>query len=250
MSINQQLRKSKLALGICALAAAGLCYFGTTRYVKPVWLGYQFEQNLQKEPLFQVVAKEHPQAYAEFTQKVKADLKNPGDPNIITQASATLVNAVFFQYVDKAPDDALFHYLNSTLALYRYLAQANPTVIVKLENPQYPGNIEMGDLGTNPTFLELFAKLLNAKQQIIVLGINHPIDPPKSTLSRQQLLLPVFEDLSKKYPPEALAKMMGPGQMTVPPAELAQFIIDFYTAITNEGPEKSAMILRSLGKQT
>lgn len=249
MSIIQQSRMKKLGLGVSALVLVGLGYFATERYAKPLWLGYQFEENLRKEPLFQTIAKEHPEAYAAFTQKVKADLRHQGDPNAITEASASLVNAVFLRYVNKAPDDALYQYLNATLALYRYLVQTNPIVIVKLENPQYPANIALDNLGSDTTFQDLFARMLNAKQQVIVLGLNHPIDSTKSLLSKQELLEPVLKDLAQKYTPDGVRKMLGPGQIAVPPPELAQFIVDFYTEIIDEGPEKSAMILRLLAKQ-
>lgn len=238
-------KKTKVALSFLAL---GILSYWTFIYSRPIYKGYQFEQAMHKEPLFQLIEKSHPKEYAQFIQQVKNTLKNNAnaDPILVTQYAATLVNTLFPQYVIKAPDEALYHYLKSTVELYRYCALENPLLIVKLENPAYPGVVDFKRLGEDKTFQQLFAKVLNAKQQIIVLAMNHPQAIKTINKTENEVWLKiVFEELEKKYSAEAVKKMFDP-QQTVPPAQLAGFMIDFYTALINQGPEKSAIMMREM----
>ena len=101
------------------------------------------------------------------------------------------------------------------MELYRYLALSNPAAVVTLENPHYLGVKDFSVFTSDPKFQDLFSRVLNAKQQIIVLAINHPINIPESTEKPDHVLKPVFESLAQKYSIEGVKKMLGPTQLTV-----------------------------------
>jgi hypothetical protein len=230
---------------LAVICFAGVRYLSQT-YLYPHYLGWKFEKEITQQPLFALIEKNNPKQFKEFVSKVQGALQVNADPNLIAAYSSQLVNEFFFQYLKNAPNEAVSQYLKATLELYRYLATKDPRMIVKFENENGLEKVDLDTLWKDATFQQYLLRLLETKQQVILLGMQKPVQPPTAK-DAEPLLHKVLHSLSEKYGKDNVKRMFGKDQKQIPDDQLGNFIIDFYTGIMEQGQESEGIIMRYLG---
>src|SRR5262245_44917773 len=150
--------KTKILSVVAVLAIGALGAFYP--YLSCEYLGWQFEHELKKQPLFALIAKSYPKEFAIYLGKVKKDLKENHD-NLIPNHSAQLVNKIFYHSLQQAPDDYIELYLKATLDLYHYLKGQDPRAVVKMENPENNLNYDLNALYEKQDFQSRLTHLLD-----------------------------------------------------------------------------------------
>lgn len=216
------------------------------KYLYPDYIGWRFETELKKQPLFDLIAKNHPKEFAQFIQKVKEELRKKQDSSAVSMNSAQFVNAIFYQHLQHAPDDYIVLYLKATVDLYHHLNGLDPRAVVKLENGNSAIDFDLNTLWEDKNFRALLSHLLDTKRYVIEAGIKTPQAPPEEAKG-EALLQGVINDLVAKYGDGIVAKVFSSTDTSVPPNVGAQVIIEFYSNILNAGKENAGMIMRHIG---
>ncbi len=238
--INKRWLKITLAIiaVVCALGAAEL----SKRYVYPHVLGWQFEREIVKHPLFGLIAKNHPQEFAVFVGQVKQGLLSGQPESVMSSYSTQLMGRIFYQHLQTAPNEAILQYLGAVLELYRFLYTQDPRAVLRMEY----GQATTGDLSAiweDKNFKVLLNHLLQLKTKVIEASIATPVAPP-SQAEAGSLLQGVLQDMAQKYGEDLVKQMFSPEQSATPANIIAPLIIDFYARIGMQGPEKAGIMMR------
>lgn len=223
---------------ICALYTSEL----SKRYFYPYVLGWQFEHEIVKHPLFHLIAKQHPEEFAVFVKQVKQGLLNKQSDATLTGYSSQLMDRVFYQHLQTAPNEAIMHYLGAVLELYRFIYNQDPRAVLAMEY----GQATTGDFGTiwkDNHFQILLNHLLQVKTKVIEASIDSPMALPLQT-EAAPLLQNVLQAMSQKYGENLVKQMFMKEQNAVPANIIAPLIIDFYARIGMEGQEKAGTMMR------
>lgn len=223
---------------VCALGAAEL----SKRYVYPHVLGWQFEREIVKHPLFNLIAKNHPQEFAVFIAQVKQGLITKQPESVMSGYSTQLMGRIFYQHLQTAPNEAILPYLGAVLELYRFLYTQDPRAVLRMEY----GQTTTGDLSAiweDKNFKVLLNHLLQLKTKVIEASIASPVAPP-SQAEAGPLLQGVLQEMAQKYGEELVKQMFSRDQTATPANIIAPLIIDFYARIGMQGPEKAGIMMR------
>lgn len=240
----------KKAVQGLAVGGALLGFWLSSHLIYPRYQGWEFERSLRAEPLFGLIAKTHPQAFAAFLDQAKVQLyhaKEGAAPASVTQFSQNLVNVIFRQHLQHAPDENIRLYLKATLDLYHHLNGQDPIAVVKLETGDEKIPYNLNNLWNDKSFRALLLHLLDTKKFLIEAALKNPVaqgfdsETPKAIQGVQQAL----ED---QYGTVVVRGAFKPGS-TVAPGVAAKVIIDFYTAILDQGNEQSARMMRYIAHQ-
>jgi len=239
-------RWARLLIAAIALIVAVFSVQFSEIYLYPRYLAFDFEHEILKEPLFRVIKSAHPKEFAEFIDKVKQNIVQKKDPNIIPLYSAELVNNVFYEHLKNAPDANVALYLKATIDLYRYLYSQDPRAVVKLENSagnfQYNFDAFIGD----KQFSTLLSHLLDTKRLLIEAAIKAPVAAPTQEQAAP-LLQTVLKNLAAKYGDNVVQIMFAPPQPNTQANAIANMFIDFYSGILDSGKENAGIIMRHIG---
>lgn len=227
-----------LAIG-CAAGAVQL----SDEYLYPSYLGWQFEREIMKQPLFNLIAQAHPQEFQAYLQKIKQIIKK-GQTQTIPAYSAQLLNQIFFTHLQHAPDENVMLYLRATVDLYQYLYTKDPRAVVKLENND-PTNYDFKEIFADKMFQSLLNHLLDTKRFLIENAIKSP-QPIPSASQGEPLLQLVLDQLTQKYGENTVHLLFTPGS-EMPPSIQAKLFIEFYSDISNLGKERSGVLMRYIG---
>lgn len=230
---------------VTALSMALVTVQLSTAYLYPYYLSWQFEHQLKAYPLFELIAEKHPKEFAQFITKVRYNLRENHDASLISVYSTELVNAIFFQHLKSAPDDAINQYLKATIELYHYLYTQDPRAVIKLEKGDETVPFDFNTLMEDKTFQVLLNNLLEAKKEVIEASIKSPVAVPTEEISAP-LLQKVLNELASKYGENIVKLMYIPPQANVPPGVIAQLFIHFYTGIVGAGKENAGLMMRHI----
>ena len=213
----------------------------------PEYLSWRFEEELKKQPLFDMIAKNHPKEFARFIQKVKQTLRENEDTALVSSYSAEFVNSIFYQHLQHAPDDNIVLYLKATIDLYQHLNGKDPRAVVKLESANNTIAFDLNTLWEDKDFRALLSHLLDTKRYVIEAGIKSP-HQPEDGAKADALLQGVLNELVAKYGDSVVTNVFSSTDTTVPPNVGAQVIIQFYSNILGTGKENAGMIMRHIAR--
>jgi len=228
---------------VLALVGVGVGTKLSQSYLYPYYLGWEFEHDIKKEPLFSLVAKEYPKEFAEFIQKVKKGLHNQASLQEVSVYSSQLMNKIFYQHLQTAPDEVAYLYLKSTIELYRYLYTKDPSAVVLLELGAKEQMNPLQKIWDDKTFKLLFNNLLETKKLLIEDSIQSPAKLPDSQTA-SPLLDKVVQDLAKKFGEKNVRAAFSNQAHALPAQLVAPIIIGFYSEILAQGKEPAATIMR------
>lgn len=220
-------------------------YMLSKNYIYPKYLGWEFEQQMRKQPLFALIEKHHPQEFKEFIEKVKVSLNRHEGLDKIAAYSTDLTNRIFYQHLQTAPDGAIYQYLKSTLDLYRYLFVADPRAVVKLESGDDSIPVDLPAFWEEKAFQSLLNQVLQAKQKVIEESINTPATVPTEDATTP-ILNTILDELIGKYGKDVVRSVFTPTSAKIPPKLAAAVIIDFYAGIVGAGEEKAGIVMRRI----
>lgn len=220
-------------------------YMLSKNYLYPHYLGWEFEQQIKKQPLFALIEKHHPEEFKEFINKARKSLSKNEGLDVITSYSTELTNRIFYQHLQTAPDANILQYLKSTLDLYRYLYVIDPRAVVKLENGDESIPVDLQSFWEDKSFQSLLNQVLQAKQKIIEGSITNPAPLPTQEMTTP-ILNSVLDELIGKFGKDVVRSVFTPTSVKIPPKLAAAVIIDFYAAIVASGPEKAGIVMRHI----
>lgn len=227
------------ALG-CGYVGAQIC----ESMIYPQYLAWRFDSDIKKQPLFALIAKTHPQEFKQYVDKVQQTIREQGDVNVVPALSAQLVNSIFYQHLQHAPDENILLYLKATLDLYHYLNGQEPRAVVKIENDDKTIPVNLNVFWSDKKFQALLNHLLDTKRYVIVTGIETPVASPTSKEAKP-LLQGVLNTLNHKYGEKVIQEVFS-SQNSVPANVGAQAIIEFYTEILKSGKENAGVLMRHM----
>ncbi|MCS5712625.1 hypothetical protein [Candidatus Berkiella aquae] len=232
----------KISLALVAIVAALGTAELSKRYFYPHVLGWQFEHEIVKHPLFKLIAKHHPNEFALFVKQVKQGLVDKQPQAILSGYSSQLLGKVFYEHLQTAPNEAVMRYLGAVLELYRYLYNQDPQAVLAMEYGQATtGNF--GAIWSDNNFQTLLNHLLQVKTKVIEASIDSPVAPPSQTQAAL-LLQGILKEMSEKYGEDLVKQMFARGQSAIPANIIAPLIIDFYARIGMQGPENAGVMMR------
>jgi hypothetical protein len=237
---------AQFAVVIFAITAAAITNELSDHYLYPAYLGWNFEQDIKKQPLFNLIEKTNPQEYNQFIIKVKKSLRKKEDLNLIAIYSSQLMDRIFYQHLQHAPDESIFLNLKATLDLYRYLNTQNPQVIIKFESGSTSTPIDFNTLWEDKTFQMLLNHLLETKRLIIETAIKTPVTTPEPNATT--LMDAVLNQLTVKFGEEFMRLVFSQTLVNVPPNMAANLIISFYSEIVASGKENAGIIMRHIAQ--
>jgi|GEM_PF-3602146 len=228
---------------VCALGASEL----SKQYLYPHLLGWQFERQIKQVPLFSLIAKQHPEQFAEFVNHVRQGILEKQPEAKLAAYSSQLMERVFYQHLQTAPDEVVMRYLGAILELYRYLQSQDPRAVLRMEY----GQSATGDFSAiwdAPEFKQLLGQLLEVKKKVIEESVASPVTIPISAQA-MPLLQAQLQEMSQKYGEEMVKEIFNRKQGTIPANLIAPLVMDFYARIGAQGKENAGIIMRYIASQ-
>lgn len=238
----QKLSIAALAV-MCAIGAAEL----SRHFFYPYVLGWQFERRISEVPLFDLVAKHHPEQYAVFINQVKQGILHKEPESQLAAYSTQLMERVFYQHLQTAPDEAVMRYLGAMLELYRYLHGQDPRAVLRMEYGQSAKG-DFSEMWEQPNFKKLLAQLLEAKKYVIEASIASPQPIPSKTQATP-LLQAQLQEMSQKYGEDMVKELFNRNQGALPANLIAPLVMDFYARMGAQGKEKAGIMMRYIASQ-
>lgn len=235
-------KRSRVVVLLVALAGGAVGYGLSKVYFYPEYLGWQFERELKKQPLFTLISQKYPIEFQHYIQVVRKNLRDNGNLNVVAASSAELVNSIFYRSLATAPDDYVTLYLKSTLELYHYLNGQDPKAVIKLENGSPEIEFDLSNLYDNKDFQNRLNHLLDTKRYVIEASIKTPVAPPSANVA-EPLFKTVMSDLGQKYGDDNV-RLAFTNPKAIAPNLGAQIIIGFYTGVLSQGAENAGTIMR------
>lgn len=233
----------KIALVVVALFGFGGSAYLSQHYLHPRYLSWKFTSDIKKQPLFALIAKTHPQEFNQFITKVKKSFEKKALQDVPIYSNE-LVNKIFNQHLQFAPDESIFVYLKATLDFYRYLYTQDPKAVVKLENPQSMLSLDLSHLWQDKTFQGFLNQVLETKKKVIEASIKTPVHPVGD--EAPQLIEQVLGELVLKVGEPMVKLLFNNAQVDVSAQLIAPLIIEFYAGIVSTGQEKAGKIMRHI----
>lgn len=238
----------KLLVAMIAVGVALLGNVFSQQYIYPQYLLYRFEKGLAQQPVFILIAKNHPEEYKKYLSDIKKEFHNKEDINAVSQTTSALLNRIFNQHLEKAPNDPIDLYLKSTIELYRYLHTKMPELVVMVEIGKQSSNVDLSKLSEDLTFETLLGHLLDSKKLIIQDSIKSPVNTINAEAANASLEK-IHNNLSQKFGEEIIKNVFIPSQVTVPPRVSSLVILEFYSEILATGKENAGEIMRFIGSK-
>ncbi len=235
-------KAGRTVIVLVALGIGAVAYGVSKTYVYPEYLGWQFEHEVKKQPLFALISQKYPNEFQEYIQKVKSTLRSNAQLTLISGYSSELVNKIFYKSLSTAPDEYVVLYLKSTIDLYHYLNGQDPKAVIKLENGGDAIDYDLTALYETKHFQNRLTHLLDTKRYVIEAAIKTPAAPPQAVVG-EPLLKGVMAEISEKYG-ENNVRMAFTNPKDIPANEAAKIIIGFYTTILGAGNENAGNIMR------
>lgn len=213
-------------------------------YLSPYYLTWEFETDIKKEPLFKLIAKQHPKEFKAFMGKVKQNYLHQGDAAELSLYVQQLVNQVYFQHLEHAPDDYIFLYVKATQEMYQYLYQRSPIEVIHFENGQTMlYSSQMQQIAQDKLFQKLFSRLLDTKRYVIEASLDSPQTVPTKE-EAAPILQVVLDRLVAKYGENAKSLLFTPPGPDAPVDQVAKLILEFYNEIIASGEKDTGIMIR------
>ncbi len=162
----------------------------------PRFLGWQFEHEIKRQPLFALISQHYPAEFQDYINKVQLNLRTNDNPALVAAYSSQLVNSVFYKSLAHAPDDYVALYLKSTIDLYHYLNSQDPKAVIKLENGNNAIEYDLNALYENKDFQNRLTHLLDTKRYVIEAAFKNPVSTPTAAVA-EPLLKMLWQRLRK-----------------------------------------------------
>ncbi len=240
-------RWQKISIAVlAAMGALGVAEI-SRQYFYPYVLGWQFERQIYKVPLFTMVAKQHPEQYASFINQIKQGILHKESEAQLAGYSTLLMERVFYQHLQTAPNEAVMRYLGAMLELYRYLHTQDPRAVLRMEYGQSAKG-DFSEIWEQPHFKKLLAQLLEAKKQVIEASIASP-QPIPSQSEAEPLLQAQLQEMSQKYGEQMVKEIFNRQQGAIPANLIAPLVMDFYARMGAQGKEKAGIMMRYIASR-
>lgn len=241
-------KSTRVLIAIITILMVFLGAIVSQRYLYPHYLLWRFEKVLATQPVFILIAQNHPEEYKKYLNEIQSGFKRSADIDLVSSATAGLLNKIFNEHLEKAPNGPIDLYLKSTIELYRYLYTKMPQAIVMMETGRPANNVDLAQLSQDLTFETLLSHLLDSKKLIIQDSIKSPVNTLNSTDANGRLEK-IYESLSQKFGPEIIRNVFIPSDVPVPPRISSLVILEFYSEILATGKENAGEIMRYIGSK-
>lgn len=235
-------------IALCALAAVFLGSALSQEYLYPHYLLWRFEKEVGSQPIFVLIAENHPEQYKDYIQKIQKSFSKTDDIAVVTTYTAELLNRIFNEHLEKAPNDPIDLYLKSTVELYRYLYTKMPQAIVVMETGSRTQSVDLKELSQDLTFETLLNRLLDSKKLIIQDSIKSPVNVNNNDTAKLALEK-IYDNLTKKFGAEIIRNVFVPSDVPVPARVSSLVILEFYGEIMATGKETAGDIMRYIGSK-
>lgn len=234
----------KIGIILLALLCVGLGTQLSQRYVYPYYSVWEFEAGIKKQPLFNLIAKQHPKEFKTFIEKVKQNYLNQGDEAEISFYAQQLLNQVYFQHLEHAPDDYIFLYVKATQEMYQYLYQRSPIEVIHFENGQtLLYSSQMQEIAKDKLFQKLLNRLLDTKRYVIEASLESPQTVPTKEQATP-VLQTVLDRLVAKYGENAISLLFSHPGPDAPVDQIAKLILEFYNEMIAAGEKDTGIMMR------
>ncbi len=236
----------KVVVALIALGCAGAAIPLSQNFLYPQYYTWKFQNEIKKQPLFKIIAERHPKEFAAFIAQVKKSYQETHSSILTPSLAAQLVNHIFIQYLQKAPDEYISLYLKATISLYEYLNTLDPQAVLNFEQgSNLIFSDKMKSLAQDEKFRELLGRLLEAKRYLIEATIKSPM-PISTTEEAKPLLNAVLQKLTDEYGEQAASTLFEKVKPDTPPGMVSKLIIAFYSEIQAAGETKAGTMMRYL----
>jgi hypothetical protein len=239
---------AKGLIAIFAITIAFLSNALSQEYLYPQYLLWRFEKEINSQPIFILIAENHPKEYKEYIQNIQKSFKKTDDIAVVTNYTAALLNRIFNEHLEKAPNDPIDLYLKSTVELYNYLYTKMPQAIVVMETGSRGQSVDFKELTQDLTFETLLNRLLDTKKLIIQDSIKSPVKDFNHD-NAKQALEKIYDNLSQKFGAEIIRNVFIPSEAPVPPRVSSLVILEFYGEIIATGKDTAGDIMRYIGSK-
>lgn len=230
-------KKSALFLLLCTIVMLPALYTLGRYLVYPTYLGWTFENDLQRQPLFMAIQKAHPQEYADFMAHAKQHVHKKDDMNLVATDATRLMDRIFYKHLQHASDEAIASHLKATVDLYRYLYTTDLAMILRFEQGGNTAPVSLDALWKDSTFQSLLQRVLQTKMSIIEAPL--PLEGAIAIKAQDAVLNATLAQLAQKF---AIHSKTAP-------EVAASNIIHFYSEIIALGKENAGNIMRHLAAQ-
>jgi hypothetical protein len=236
----------KVVVTLIALGCAGATIPLSQNLLYPEYYAWKVEKEIKKQPLFHIIAERHPKEFAAFISDVKKSYQKTHSSVLMPALAAQLVNRIFIQYLQKAPDDYITLYLKATTTLYEYLNKQDPQAVLNFEQgSSLIFSDQMKSLAQDPEFQKLLNRVLEAKRYLIEATIKSPMPIPTEQEAKP-LLNAVLQKLTDSYGDQAVSIMFEKVKPDTSPEMVSKLIIAFYTEIQAAGEAQAGIMMRYL----
>jgi hypothetical protein len=236
----------KMSVGIAAISLGVVAMMLSQHYLYPRYLFWRFENTIQQQPVFMLIQQYHPKEYEAYISTVKESFQESENMEVVSSHTANLLNEIFSQHLEKAPNAPIDLYLKSTVELFQYLYTKQPEAVVLIETGRRDPSVDFKELSNDPMFDAYLTRVLDAKKLIIQGSIETPItkwDHEKAKVELEK----IYDNLSKKFGAEIIKGIFVPSQTVIPPRVSSMVILELYGEILATGQEKSGDIMRYIG---
>lgn len=232
----------KISLAVIAVALVlGVSELSKT-YFYPYVLGWQFERQIRQVPLFASVAKQHPEEFDHFVKQVKQGILEKQSEGVLGTYSSQLMERIFYQHLQAAPNQLVMQYLGAVLELYRFLYNKDPRAVLRMEYGQASTD-DLNPIWNDAQFKRLLEQLLDVKKKIIA---SESITPLSKTAEAEatSVFQAHLQEMEQQYGAQMVREIFNRKQGNFPPNIIAPILIDFYARMGEKGPEKAGIMMR------
>lgn len=236
--IGSWLKNPRVGSAIC-LAAAVQLVSPAQAAVRREYGGMAMVRELeQKEHLFAVLFRLHPEARTELAAKIQALLNGPLEQQRVgaQNASAEIVGRYFQQHLLAASDRSIHDLLLHTLDVMQKLKADRPELCVAYHLGRTNTPIDFW-----PGFVETES---NMRAQIIESAVANPSPASRATSVDEIIPLLVAGFDAKKYPREALAQV--PDVESLPPSQGCAVAMMFTDVLASMAADQGSYVFKNL----
>jgi len=232
----------KITLAVIAVALVLGVSELSKLYFYPYVLGWQFERQIRQVPLFASVAKQHPNEYATFIKQVKQGIWQKQPEGVLATYSSQLMDRIFYQHLQAAPNQLIMQYLGAVLELYRYLYNKDPRAVLRMEYGQASAE-DLNAISNDAQFNRLLEQLLEVKKKIITTENTAPLSKTAEA-EAASVFQAHLQEMEQQYGAQVVREIFNRKQGAFPPNIMAPVLMDFYARMGAKGPEKAGVMMR------
>ncbi|MGE3318406.1 MAG: hypothetical protein AB7I18_03830 [Candidatus Berkiella sp.] len=238
--VTKKWQKITLAI-VAVIAVLGVSEL-SKNYFYPYVLGWQFERQIREVPLFASIAKQHPDEFATFIKQVKQGILEKQSEGVLAGYSSQLMDRIFYQHLQAAPNELVMQYLGAILELYRFLYNKDPRAVLRMEYGQASAE-DLNAVWNDVQFKRLLEQLLDVKKKIIASESTKPLSKIAET-EAASVFQSHLQEMEQQYGAQMVREIFNRKQGAYPPNIMAPVLMDFYARMGAKGPEKAGIMMR------